>query len=59
MTVIADVFPEIPAPEKMVRRMSKRRCLRGPLDREHRKSVETMFQSEWQHLYKICQSLLG
>ena len=39
--------------------MSKRPCLRGPLGRENGKSVETMFQSEWQHLYKICQSLSG
>ena len=38
---------------------SFRPCLRGPLDREHGKSVETMFQSEWQHIYKICRSLLG
>ena len=59
MTVIADVFPEVPASKKMVRKMSKSPCLRGHLDREHGKPVEIMFQSEWQHLYKICQSLLG
>ena len=29
------------------------------LNREHGKSVETIFHSESQHLYKICQSLLG
>ena len=39
--------------------MSKRPCLKGPLDREHGKSVKTMLQSEWQQLYKICQSLSG
>ena len=37
--------------------MSKKPCFRGPLDREHGKSVEAMFQSEWQHLYKLYKSL--
>ena len=48
MTLIADVFPEIPAPKNMVRLMSKKPCFRRPLDREHGKSVETMFQIELQ-----------
>ena len=39
MTLIADVFPEIPAPKKMVRRMSEKLCFRGPLDRQQGKSV--------------------
>ena len=46
MTPIADVFPEIPAPKKMVRKMSKKPCFRRPLDEQHGKFVETMFQSE-------------
>ena len=46
MTLIADVFPEISAPKKMVRLMSKKPCFGGPLDRENGKLVETMFQSE-------------
>ena len=46
MTVIADVFREIPAPKNMVGKMSKKPCFRGPLDREYGKSVETKFQSE-------------
>ena len=46
MTVIADVFPEIPAPKKMVRKISKRPSCIGPIDSEHDKYVETMFQSE-------------
>ena len=46
MTFIADVFPEIHVPKHMVRLRSKKPCFRGPLDREHGKSVETMFQSE-------------
>ena len=46
MTLIADVFPEVPAPKNMVRKMSKKPRFRGPLDREHGELVETMFQSE-------------
>ena len=57
MTLIADVFPEISTPKSMVRLMSKKPRFRGPLDIEHGNSVETMFQSQWQHLYKIYQSL--
>ena len=57
MTLIADVFPEIPPPKNMVRQTSKKPCFREPLDREYGKSVETMFQSELHQLYKTHQSL--
>ena len=50
MTLIADVFPEIPTPKNVVREMSKRPCLRGLLEKQHGKCVETLLQSEWQHL---------
>ena len=53
MTLIADVFREIPVPKYTVRKMSKKLCFRGPLDRQHGKWVETPLQSEWQHLYNI------
>ena len=46
MTLIADIFPEIPAPKNMVILRSKKSLFRGSLDREHGKWVETMFQSE-------------
>ena len=46
MTHIADVFLEISAAKTMVRLMSKKTCVGGPLDREHGKSVKTKFQSE-------------
>ena len=42
MTLIADVFHEIPAPKNMVRKMSKKPCLRALLDKEHGKWVETL-----------------
>ena len=46
MALIADVFHEFPAAKNMVREMSEKLCFRGPLDREHGKSVETLLQSE-------------
>ena len=37
--------------------MSKKPCFRGSLDRQHGKWVETLLQSEWQHLYNIYKTL--
>ena len=42
MTLLADVFPEIPAPENIVRQICKDLYFIGPLDRQQGKSVETM-----------------
>ena len=53
MTQIADVFPDITPPKNMVREMSKKPCFRELLEKQHGKWVETLFQSEWQHLYNI------
>ena len=44
--LIDHVYPEIPAPKNMVRKMSKKPCFRGPLERQHGKWVETLLQSE-------------
>ena len=57
MTLIADIFSEIPAPKNMVRQMSKKPCFRWLLDTLHGKLVDTMLQSEWERVYKIYQSL--
>ena len=53
MTLIPDVFREILAPKNMVREMSKKPCLRGPLDRQHGKWAETLLQSESEDLCNI------
>ena len=53
MTLTANVFPEITSPKNMIRSMSKKLRFKGRLDREHCKWVETLLQSEWQHLYNI------
>ena len=47
MTVTADVFPSKEALKNMVR------CFKGSLEREHCKWVDTLLQSEWQHIYNI------
>ena len=59
MTLIADVFAEILAPKSMVRQMPKKPCSRRPLDRQQGKWVETLLQSEWQHLYNIFNHCEG
>ena len=53
MTLIADVFPEFPAPKNVVRSMSKKLCFTKHFERKHFKWVETLLQSDWQHLYNI------
>ena len=53
MTLVADVFQEILARKNMVRKMSKKPCFRGPLDKQHAKWVNTLFKTEWQDLYNI------
>ena len=50
MTLIRDAFPNITAPKKVVRSMSKKFCFTGPFKRQHGKWVETLLQSERQHL---------
>ena len=50
MTLIADVFAELPAPKNVVRSMSKKLCFTERFDKKHRKWVERFVQSEPQHL---------
>ena len=42
MSLIAYVFPEIPAHKNIVRHMSKKLCFRGPVERQHGKWIETL-----------------
>ena len=46
MSLIADVFNDIPAPKNMVREKSKKPCFRGPLNRQQGKWFKTLQQSE-------------
>ena len=53
MTPIADVFPQLPVAEKVVRSISKKLSFRGAFITQQGKSVETVLQSERQCLYNI------
>ena len=46
MTLIAYVFLKLPTTKEVLRLISKRSCLRGPLDRRHDKRAEILIQSE-------------
>ena len=45
MTLIAYVFPKLPTTKDVLRLMSKRSRLKGPLDRRLSKQAETLIQS--------------
>ena len=53
MTLIADLFPILRTPEKVVRYMSKKSSFKGPFARQHVKRVQTLLQSGQQHCYHI------
>ena len=53
MTLIADLFPKLRTPEKVVRNMGKKSPFTGPFDRQHGKLVQTLFRSGKQHCYHI------
>ena len=59
MTLVGDAFPEIPAPKNMVRKMCKEPCFRGPLGRQQGKWLETLLQSEQQHVSTIFNHCEG
>ena len=45
MTLIADLFPKLRTPRKVVRYMSKKSRFKGPFDRQHGKRVQTLLRS--------------
>ena len=51
--LIADVFQNVKAPQHVVRQMSKNSFFMVPFNRQHGKWVETLLESERQHLYHI------
>ena len=53
MTFIADLFPKLRTPKKVVRYMSKKSRFKGPFDWQHGKRVQTLLSSEPQHRYHI------
>ena len=53
MTLIADLFSKLRTPENMARYMSKKSRLKGPIDKQHGKRLQTLLRSEQQHCYHI------
>ena len=51
LTLIADVFPKLRTPKKVVRSMSKKSCLRGQFEKEDGKRSQTLLKFKQQHLY--------
>ena len=57
MILIAYVFLELLALKEMVRQLSKKSHFRGPLEWQHGKRAEILFQPERQHFWHIYWSL--
>ena len=53
MTLIADLFPKLRTPEKVVRYMSKKSRFKGAFDRQHGRRVQTLLRSAREHRYHI------
>ena len=53
MTLIADLFPNLPTPKNLVRYLSKKAPFKGPFDRQHGKRVQTLLRFDPQHRYHI------
>ena len=57
MTLIANVFPKLGTPKKLIRKMSEKFRFKGPLHKKHGKRAQTLLQSERRELYHIFVSL--
>ena len=53
MTLIAAVSSQLTAQKQVVRSISRKSCFRGPFDKTHGNSVETLLESDRNHLYNI------
>ena len=53
MTLIADVFPKLPFPKKVIRSMSEKSRLRIPFNKQHDQRVQTLLKSGQLYLYHI------
>ena len=50
VTLMAYVFPKLRTRKHVIRKMSKKSRLRGPLDRQQGKRAETLIQSKREHV---------
>ena len=54
MTLIADVFPQLPSPKKVIRWMSVKSRFRGQFQNKHDKRAQRLLKSAQRYLYHIC-----
>ena len=57
MTLIAELFPKLRTPNKLVRSMSKKSRFKESLGKQHGKWTQNLSKFAWQHLYHIYWSL--
>ena len=57
MTLIANVFPKLGTPKKVIREMVEKFSFRGPLHKKHGKQAQALLQSGRRQLYHIRLSL--
>ena len=53
MTLIADVFPKLWTPKKMVRSMPKKTRFRASVEKQHGKCAETLLKFEGQLFHHV------
>ena len=57
MTLIADVFPQLPIKKNLVRSMPKKSNFKGSFKKQHAKCAQTLLKCQGQLLYHIYWSL--
>ena len=53
MTLIAEVFPQLRTPKKMVTSMSKKSCFKGSFEKQYGKGAQTLLKGQRQLLDDI------
>ena len=56
MTLIADLFPKLRTPKKMVTSMSKKSHFKGSFGKQHGKCAQTLLKFAWEYLSHIYWS---
>ena len=57
MTLIAEIFPKLQSPKKMVTSMSRKSRFMGSFEKQHGKRAPILLKFAWQHLYHMHGSL--
>ena len=57
MTLIGEVFPELPSPKNKAKSMSINSRFKGSFKKKHGKCAQTLLKFAWQNLYHIYWSL--